>query len=324
VCNQITNQIYADHETFTPSQKTILLALARFCRPDDTRCYRSIRDLIGDTSLSRRCILYNLKKLRMMRVLIPIERQHGFQTKSPVYMVNLNVINGGVRSAPIKAPEAPAMEVIQPVVGALFAPHKETKDNIYIYKQKSQKSEENSQKPPNPYELWQMFEEWWRAYPRRQNKPKAFEAFQEALRHTDYDTLLRKARSYARYREKVTDKKPNQVFYTKMPHTWLGDWGWADDYGRFETTVTRVSHHPPQASTKSNEFSPYQYVRPQEIKQERPRTPEEQEEYDKWVSEVLKFTGGRGSEEEYRALMARKPIPKSEEKEKGDDNAIAA
>jgi hypothetical protein len=291
----IINQIYADHKTFTSTQKAILLALARFCRPGDNRCYRSINDLMGDTMFSRRCVIKSLKELREMGVLIPVEGQHGFDTQCAVYRINLNLINGGERCAwggerdtPPSAPDAPYIEKKPSFGGAPDAPNYITKDNIYIYKQKSQENE-NSQAIQKDEKLDAMFEAWWGAYPRKQNKLKTFEAFRRALEKTDYNTLLRKAIAYGKYRDKATKNKPEQVFYTKMPYNWLEQCLWEDHYGAYERQEI------PKATTANHQFkecSPYVPFKPTETKREKPT----QEELD-WRSRLIKAL--KLPEEEY-------------------------
>jgi len=295
VSTQIINQIYADQKTFTSTQKAILLALARFCKPGDNRCYRSFTDLMKDTMFKRRCIIKTLKELRIMHILIPVEYQTGFQTKSTVYRINLNLINGGERCSfdgvcitPINAPNTPHLEKKTSFEGACDAPHNISKDNIYIYKQKSQENE-NSQAIQDPENLRAMFDEWWAAYPRKQNKLKTFEAFRRALEKTDYNTLLRKAIAYGKYREKATKNKPEQVFYTKMPYNWLEQCLWEDHYGAYERQEI------PKATTANHQFkerSPYVPLKPTETKREKPT----QETLD-WISKLMKAS--KLSEEEY-------------------------
>jgi biotin operon repressor len=285
---QIINQIFSDKNNLTSTQKLIILALARFCNADDARCYRSLNDLAADTGFTRVCVAKTLKELRGNGILITVERQHGFQTKSNVYVINLNKINDGKRSLPPSEQRLPLVEEKAPLGGKRRLPHIITKDNIYIYKQKSQENE-NSQAIQKDEKLDAMFEEWWGAYPRKQNKLKTFEAFRRALEKTDYGTLLRKARAYGRYREKATENQPEQVFYTKMPYNWLGDCLWQDHYGAYERQEI------PKATTANHQFkecSPYVPLKPTETKRVKPT----QEAMD-WVSKLMKAS--KLSEEEY-------------------------
>lgn len=235
MCNQISNQIFAD-QNITSTQKIILLSLSRYSRDDDPRCYRSIENLVRDTKLSRRCVIKTLKDLKAKGILIPIESQTGFQTKSTVYMINRSNLNEGARGAPMSAPDAPIKDKKPSSGGAPRAPHIRDIDYNNIYISNKTVPEENSQEPPpiSNAETRTKFEEWWAAYPRKQGKEKAYEAYCKALAQTDAGTLLRKAKSYAKYREKATQDKPEQMFYTKIPQNWLRDGLWEDHYGAYE------------------------------------------------------------------------------------------
>lgn len=107
------------------------------------------------------------------------------------------------------------------------------------------------------------FEEWFVVYPRRQSRGKAFPAFVDARKHTSLDILIRKAKSYARQRERIVsaargkDSNSNQDLYTRMAHTWLANHGWEDDYGRDEVSAQSFVSSP-GAPTNFSERSPYQ------------------------------------------------------------------
>lgn len=66
------------------------------------------------------------------------------------------------------------------------------------------------------------FEEWWRTYPRKVAKRAAWEAYQEALTHTDTESLLDAAKRYS------LDPNREQQF-TPHPTTWLRQGRWDDD-----------------------------------------------------------------------------------------------
>jgi hypothetical protein len=66
------------------------------------------------------------------------------------------------------------------------------------------------------------FEAFWKAYPRRVNKAKAFRAWKSAAETVSEEILIDAARRYAKYHEAVgTDQQ-----YIKHPTTWLngGEW----------------------------------------------------------------------------------------------------
>lgn len=66
------------------------------------------------------------------------------------------------------------------------------------------------------------FEAFWKAYPRRVNKAKAFRAWKSAVETVSEETMIDAAKRYAKYHEAVgTDQQ-----YIKHPTTWLngGEW----------------------------------------------------------------------------------------------------
>lgn len=66
------------------------------------------------------------------------------------------------------------------------------------------------------------FEAFWKAYPRRVNKAKAFRAWKGAIETAPEETLIDAAKRYAAYHDAVgTDQQ-----YIKHPTTWLngGEW----------------------------------------------------------------------------------------------------
>lgn len=66
------------------------------------------------------------------------------------------------------------------------------------------------------------FEAFWKAYPRRVNKAKAFRAWKSAAETVSEETLIDAAKRYAAYHDTVgTDQQ-----YIKHPTTWLngGEW----------------------------------------------------------------------------------------------------
>jgi len=248
VQNSIEDQIYADTtDNFTSTQQLILLALARFCRPGECRAYRSIDDLAKDTKLSRRCVIYNLKILKDKGLLIALTRHYGFQTKSVVYMINANKINNGERVYTDSAPRAPRHENKAPeqdrklnLGSAPRAPHYEYNDYIY----NTHKTKNDSQALHSEIKSFykKEFEEWWDAYPRKENKQDSFVAFCNARQHASFENLLYKAKSYANQRARLIrsargrDYNTTQDLYTKLPTTWFEKRGWLSNYGYDEVS----------------------------------------------------------------------------------------
>ena len=73
-------------------------------------------------------------------------------------------------------------------------------------------------------EVGSLFEEFWQAFPRgrKQSKPRAREAFVNALAKADAPTIIAAAKAYA-----ASDVGRGQ--YVKMPSTWLNQECWNDD-----------------------------------------------------------------------------------------------
>lgn len=69
------------------------------------------------------------------------------------------------------------------------------------------------------------FEEFWRTYPRHEDKKKAFKVWQKALKNgATADEIIAGAARYAKYRA----GEPEQ--YTKHPSTWLNGDCWENEY----------------------------------------------------------------------------------------------
>ena len=69
------------------------------------------------------------------------------------------------------------------------------------------------------------FEEFWRTYPRHEDKKKAFKVWQTALKNgATADEIIAGAARYAKYRA----GEPEQ--YTKHPSTWLNGDCWENEY----------------------------------------------------------------------------------------------
>ena len=83
---------------------------------------------------------------------------------------------------------------------------------------KAKKSKKRNDYPDN-------FEEFWRIYPRHEDKKKAFTVWQKALKGgATADEIIAGAARYAKYRA----GEPEQ--YTKHPSTWLNGDCWENEY----------------------------------------------------------------------------------------------
>lgn len=240
-CNAI-ERIIRDHTgTYTSTEKLVAITLVSYADRHCMEARPSIERLVKDTLLSRRCIFKTLKSLKEKGKITPTNRQITREKFSTVYKINVS--NSPTRAPgapnPIKtsAPDAPNTPILpqnMDFTRAPGAPHPLYIDNI-LYNSKKP-SEENS---PGD-EMQEKFKEWWDAYPRKLNRAKAYLAFCQAMKETDFETLMRKAKSFARMRKRITDRQPEQEIFTKAAHTWLGleQRGWEDDYG-----IDEVKHY---------------------------------------------------------------------------------
>lgn len=92
----------------------------------------------------------------------------------------------------------------------------------------SSKKSSSSRKRNDPPPEHPLFAEFWSAYPRREGKGKAREAFTKAVDNGASPTILVSAagRFAAHHLRLKTETK-----YIAMPTTWLNQERWEDDYG---------------------------------------------------------------------------------------------
>jgi hypothetical protein len=83
------------------------------------------------------------------------------------------------------------------------------------------------------------FEEWWKAYPRKDSKGAAFRAYKAAKRRATPERLIEGAKAYAAQR-KGQDPK-----YTKQPATWLNADGWNDETSGPPTKAGHIVGYTP-------------------------------------------------------------------------------
>lgn len=76
------------------------------------------------------------------------------------------------------------------------------------------------------------FEEFWRAYPLKKGKQKAFQAWTGAIKWgNDPNLIIKKAWEYAL---ELKHKKTEEC-YIKRAQWWLNDWRWDDEYDTWKT-----------------------------------------------------------------------------------------
>ncbi len=71
------------------------------------------------------------------------------------------------------------------------------------------------------------FEAWWDAYPRKQGKGKAYEAWCKAITKTSPDNLILAATDYYHWPELPKDPK-----FIPLPATWLNQERWGDELSK--------------------------------------------------------------------------------------------
>lgn len=70
----------------------------------------------------------------------------------------------------------------------------------------------------------ELFDEFWKEYPRKRDKGAAFKAFRSALNRAKFEDILAGVIRYTQ----DPDRKPE---FTKYPATWLNADSWENDYG---------------------------------------------------------------------------------------------
>ena len=78
---------------------------------------------------------------------------------------------------------------------------------------------------PKPRKYSDEFEQWWKCYPVKRGKPRAYEAFKKALKRASIETLTQGAIAYAGWVKAHPDRSP------KWAQGWLNDDRWEDDLG---------------------------------------------------------------------------------------------
>lgn len=92
----------------------------------------------------------------------------------------------------------------------------------------SSKKTSSTRKRTEPPPEHPLFAEFWSAYPRREGKGKAREAFDKAIdAGTNPLVLVSAAARYASHHSKLRTERN----YLAMPATWLNQERWEDDYG---------------------------------------------------------------------------------------------
>ncbi len=104
--------------------------------------------------------------------------------------------------------------------------------------------EEPPKPPPRPPPLFDLFEQFWQAFPsgRKTGKQAAMKAFQAACKRTAPETIIAAAAEYAA-------SPVGRSEYVKGPCPWLNQGCWDDDRAAWQRTSSNNSQPPKQAWT---------------------------------------------------------------------------
>ena len=107
-------------------------------------------------------------------------------------------------------------------------------DNDSITSSNEEVNKNKINKKNKTKKLWYSseFEEFWKAYPLKKGKQKAFQAWTEAIKWgNDPNLIIKKAWEYTL---EIKHKKTEES-YIKRAQGWLNDWRWDDDYDTWKT-----------------------------------------------------------------------------------------
>lgn len=92
------------------------------------------------------------------------------------------------------------------------------------------------------------FEEFWAAYPRKEDKRKARKAFAAALKTAPAEVILARCRAYAAHRRAEIAAGRSDAQFTRLPTTWLNARPWEDQP---PGDPPRAAPRPTEAETKA-------------------------------------------------------------------------
>lgn len=101
----------------------------------------------------------------------------------------------------------------------------------------------NNKKNNNP----ELFEEFWKEYPRKRDKGAAFKAFRSALSRAKFEDILA---GVIRYK----DDPSRNADFTKYPATWLNADSWENDYQPADDSVKRSELRKQKEREESKRF----------------------------------------------------------------------
>lgn len=107
-------------------------------------------------------------------------------------------------------------------------------DNDSITSSNEEVNKNKINKKNKTKKLWYSseFEEFWKAYPLKKGKQKAFQAWTEAIKWgNDPNLIIKKAWEYTL---EIKHKKTEES-YIKRAQGWLNDWRWDDEYDTWKT-----------------------------------------------------------------------------------------
>ena len=99
-------------------------------------------------------------------------------------------------------------------------------------------------KKNNKEDIWKLFEEFWKEYPKKASRGTAERAFKSALTRASFEEILAGA---IRYRQDPT----RDDRFTKNPGTWLNADAWLDEYEPSRESVAEIRRQKEKAFSES-------------------------------------------------------------------------
>ena len=220
----------------TASELLVFTALA--WRDNGSRtCWPSHATLASDTGLSARRVRSVLSALHEKGA-VSWERNtaDGKGNISNVYTINYNGISSQKPGdhdpppddVPTEASFRTPTEISDPTEASFRTPteaHFLPLRNPTSYKADTNEADTSRKQTPNIVQQRQdAFDEFWRLYPRRQGKGKAFEAFAKAVKAVKAETIIDGAKRFA------LDPNLPEARFIPLPATWLSQGRWDDEH----------------------------------------------------------------------------------------------
>ncbi len=224
-------------DTGNVNRKAVLLKLADHAHDDGTNIYPSVALIADETHLSTRTVQRVLAEFVKVDLLHLVENESGGRGKSRNYTLNVPMLQAlalgekGDTQSPFKKGDKPAERVTG-------QQERVTDDTA----KGDRACHPNHQEPSG--NISDLFSEFWKAYPRCENRRQAEVEFNHAVAHgADPQIIIAGAKAYA---IKVARQGREQKFM-KLPAGWLERAMWED-----EDTGNLVYTHRYRMITKSD------------------------------------------------------------------------